>query len=30
LVKNDEHRRIVRELAEHIDKKMEACQSMMG
>jgi tetratricopeptide (TPR) repeat protein len=30
LVKNDEHRRIVRDLAEHIDKKMEACKSMMG
>ena len=30
LVTNDEHRRIVRDLAEHIDKKMEACRSMMG
>jgi tetratricopeptide (TPR) repeat protein len=30
LVKNDEHRRIVRDLADHIDKKMEACRSMMG
>jgi Flp pilus assembly protein TadD len=28
LVNNDEHRRIVRDLAEHIDKKMEACRSM--
>ncbi len=28
LVSNDEHRRIVRDLAEHIDKKMEACRSM--
>jgi tetratricopeptide (TPR) repeat protein len=28
LVTNDEHRRIVRDLAEHIDKKMEACRSM--
>jgi tetratricopeptide (TPR) repeat protein len=30
LVRSDEHRRIVRDLAEHIDKKMEACRSMMG
>jgi Flp pilus assembly protein TadD len=30
LVKNDEHRRVVRDLADHIDKKMEACRSMMG
>src|SRR5262249_26038683 len=30
LVKNDEQRRIVRDLADHIDKKMEACRSMMG
>jgi tetratricopeptide (TPR) repeat protein len=30
LVKSDEHRRIVRDLADHIDKKMEACRSMMG
>jgi tetratricopeptide (TPR) repeat protein len=30
LVKNDEHRRTVRDLADHIDKKMEACRSMMG
>jgi tetratricopeptide (TPR) repeat protein len=30
LVKNDEHRRVVRDLADHIDKKMEACKSMMG
>jgi len=28
LVKSDEHRRIVRDLADHIDKKMEACRSM--
>ena len=25
---SDEHKRIVRDLAEHIDKKMEACRSM--
>jgi tetratricopeptide (TPR) repeat protein len=30
LVKNDEHRRVVRDLSDHIDKKMEACRSMMG
>jgi Flp pilus assembly protein TadD len=28
LVTSDEHRRIVRDLSEHIDKKMEACRSM--
>jgi Flp pilus assembly protein TadD len=28
LVATDEQRRIVRDLAEHIDKKMEACKSM--
>jgi tetratricopeptide (TPR) repeat protein len=28
LVTNEEHRRIVRDLADHIDKKMEACRSM--
>jgi len=28
LVTGDEHKRIIRELAEHIDKKMEACRSM--
>lgn len=28
LVTNDEHRRIIRDLADHIDKKMEACRSM--
>jgi Flp pilus assembly protein TadD len=28
LVHSDEHKRIVRDLAEHIDKKMEACRSM--
>jgi tetratricopeptide (TPR) repeat protein len=28
LVTSDEHRRIVRELIEHIDKKVEVCQSM--
>jgi Flp pilus assembly protein TadD len=28
LVSSDEHRRIVRDLADHIDKKMEVCRSM--
>ena len=28
LVTSDEHKRIIRELSEHIDKKMEACRSM--
>jgi Flp pilus assembly protein TadD len=28
LVQSDEHRKIIRELSEHIDKKMEACKSM--
>jgi hypothetical protein len=28
LVTSDEHRRIVRELIAHIDKKVEVCQSM--
>ena len=28
LVKNDEQRRVVRDLADHIDKKMEVCRSM--
>lgn len=28
LVLSDEHRRVIRDLAEHIDKKMEACRSM--
>ena len=28
LVSSEEHRRIVRDLADHIDKKMEACRSM--
>jgi Flp pilus assembly protein TadD len=28
LVSTDEHRRTVRDLADHIDKKMEACRSM--
>jgi tetratricopeptide (TPR) repeat protein len=28
LVSGDEHRRIIRDLADHIDKKMEACKSM--
>jgi tetratricopeptide (TPR) repeat protein len=28
LVNTDEHKRIIRELSEHIDKKMEACRSM--
>jgi tetratricopeptide (TPR) repeat protein len=30
LVHTDEQRRIVRDLADHIDKKMDACRSMMG
>jgi tetratricopeptide (TPR) repeat protein len=28
LVATDEHRRVVRDLAEHIDRKIEACRSM--
>ncbi len=28
LVSSDEHRRIIRDLADHIDKKMERCRSM--
>jgi hypothetical protein len=28
LVNSDEHKRIVRDLADHIDKKMEACRSI--
>ncbi len=28
LVTSDEHKRVIRELSEHIDKKMEACRSM--
>lgn len=28
LVKNDERKRMVRDLADHIDRKMEACRSM--
>jgi Flp pilus assembly protein TadD len=28
LVNSEEHKRIIRELSEHIDKKMEACRSM--
>ena len=28
LVTSDEHKRIIRDLADHIDKKMEACRSM--
>ena len=28
LVTNEEHKRIIRDLADHIDKKMEACRSM--
>lgn len=28
LVVSDEHKRIIRDLADHIDKKMEACRSM--
>jgi tetratricopeptide (TPR) repeat protein len=30
LVKSEEHRRIVREMTEHIDSKIEVCQSMSG
>jgi Flp pilus assembly protein TadD len=30
LVSNDEHRRIIRDLTEHIDKKIEVCKSMGG
>jgi Flp pilus assembly protein TadD len=30
LVSNDEARRIIRDLSDHIDKKMEACRSMGG
>ena len=30
LVTNEEHRRIVRELTEHIDRKIEVCRSMGG
>jgi Flp pilus assembly protein TadD len=30
LVTNEEHRRIVRDLAEHIDRKIEVCRSMGG
>jgi tetratricopeptide (TPR) repeat protein len=30
LVTSDEHRRIIRELMEHIDRKIEVCQSMGG
>jgi hypothetical protein len=28
LVASEEHKRVIRELSEHIDKKMEACRSM--
>src|SRR5207248_5182996 len=28
LVTSEEHRRVVRDLADHIDRKMEACRSM--
>jgi hypothetical protein len=28
LVENEEHKRIIRDLADHIDKKMDACRSM--
>jgi len=28
LVTNEEHRRIIRELSEHIDRKIEQCQAM--
>jgi hypothetical protein len=27
LVNNDEHRRIIHDLADHIDKKIDACRS---
>jgi tetratricopeptide (TPR) repeat protein len=30
LVTSEEHRRIIRELSEHIDRKIELCQSMGG
>jgi Flp pilus assembly protein TadD len=30
LVTSEEHRRIVRDLADHIDRKMEACRSMVA
>jgi hypothetical protein len=30
LVTSDEHRRIIRELSDHIDRKIEVCQSMGG
>jgi Flp pilus assembly protein TadD len=30
LVSNEEHRRVVRELTEHIDRKIEVCRSMGG
>ena len=30
LVTNEEHIRIVRELAEHIDKKIEQCRTLGG
>jgi Flp pilus assembly protein TadD len=30
LVKNDEQRRVVRDLADHVDKKIETCRSMKG
>jgi tetratricopeptide (TPR) repeat protein len=30
LVSSDEHRRVVRELTEHIDRKIEVCRSMGG
>jgi tetratricopeptide (TPR) repeat protein len=30
LVTNDEHRRVIRELSDHIDRKIELCQSMGG
>jgi tetratricopeptide (TPR) repeat protein len=30
LVTNDEHRRIIRDLSDHIDRKIELCQSMGG
>jgi len=30
LVSNEEHKRIVRNLAEHIDEKIDSCRSMGG
>jgi Flp pilus assembly protein TadD len=30
LLKNEDQRRVLRDLADHVDKKMDACRSMMG